>query len=62
MAKRRSTALAASNKALASARKRASDLRKNIKKDQPMEIAATIGGGYAAGWVDRYWHAFCCCL
>ena len=55
---RRSTALAKSQKALASAKKRAADLRKNIKKDQPMEIAATIGGGYAAGWVDSNQPAF----
>lgn len=50
---KRSAALVRAEKALAGARKRATDLRKKMKTDQPMEIAATIGGGYIAGFVDK---------
>jgi hypothetical protein len=48
---RRSAALSRAEKALGSARKRASDLRKKFKTDQPMTIATTIAGGALAGVV-----------
>ena len=50
---KRSAALTRAEKALAGARKRATDLRKKMKTQQPMEIAATVGGGYIAGYVDK---------
>lgn len=48
---RRSVALARAEKALAGARKRASILRQKVRKDQPMEIALTVGGGAIHGAV-----------
>jgi hypothetical protein len=51
MATRRSAALARAEKALVGAKKRAAVMRQKIKKDQPMEIALTIGGGAAHGYV-----------
>ena len=50
---KRNIALAKAEKALSGARKRATDLRRKIKSDQPIEIAATVGGGYIAGYVDK---------
>lgn len=50
---KRSAALVRAEKALSSARKRASDLRKRVKQDKPTEIGATIAGGFAAGWIDK---------
>jgi len=46
---KRSAALTRAEKALAGARKRATDLRKKMKTQQPMEIAATVGGGSSHG-------------
>lgn len=40
-------------KSLASTKKRASDLRKKIKTDQPMQIATTVAGGYLTGFVEQ---------
>jgi hypothetical protein len=39
--------------ALASTRKRASDLRKKIKTEQPTVIASTVGGAYLVPYVER---------
>ena len=50
---KRSAALVRAEKALSGARKRATDLRQKMKHQQPMEIAATVGGGFAAGWIDK---------
>lgn len=50
---KRSAALSRAEKALSGARKRATDLRKKMKTNQPMEIAATVGGGYVAGWIEK---------
>ena len=47
---KRSAALVRAEKALAGARKRATDLRKKMKTNQPMEIAGTVAGaGGGAG-------------
>jgi hypothetical protein len=48
---KRSAALVRAEKALAGARKRATDLRKKMKTNQPMEIAGTVAGGAIAGVV-----------
>ncbi len=48
---KRSAALVKAEKALSGARKRASDLRKKMKSDQPKEIAYTVTGGALAGVV-----------
>ena len=45
---KRSSALTRAEKALSGACKRATDLRKKMKTQQPMEIAATVGGGLAS--------------
>jgi propanediol dehydratase large subunit len=50
---KRSAALTRAEKALSGARKRATDLRKKMKTQQPMEIAATVGGGYLAGFIEK---------
>jgi len=50
---KRSAALTRAEKALAGARKRATDLRKKMKTDQPMQIGATVAGGYIAGFVEK---------
>ena len=50
---KRSVALKRLEKALAGSRRSASNLRKKMKTQQPMEIAATVGGGFAAGWIDK---------
>jgi hypothetical protein len=55
---RRSAALARAEKALAGARKRASIMRTKVRKDQPMEIALTIGGGALDGIVQINTPAF----
>lgn len=55
---RRTAALARAEKALAGARKRASILRTKVRKDQPMEIAMTIGGGALDGFVQLNQPAF----
>ena len=56
---RSSAALKRAEKALASTRKRAADLRKNIKKDQPIEVAVTaLGGGALDGYIQRETPAF----
>ena len=39
--------------ALASTRKRATDIRKKIKTEQPVVVASTLGGGFLAGWLDK---------
>jgi hypothetical protein len=52
MARRGSAALARAEKAVAGARKRAAVIRQKIKKDQPMEIAVTIGGGALDGAIQ----------
>ena len=46
---KRSAALVRAEKALAGARKRATDLRKKMKTNQPMEVASTVAGGAIAG-------------
>jgi hypothetical protein len=40
-------------KAVAGQRKRASDLRKKIKTEQPMNVLTTSVGGYGAGWLNE---------
>ena len=50
---KRSAALVRAEKALASTRKRARDVRQKMKKDQPMEIAGTLGGAALAGYIDK---------
>ena len=50
---KRNAALTRAEKALSGARKRATDLRKKMKTEQPIEIAATVGGGWLAGWIDK---------
>ena len=50
---KRSVALTRTEKALAGAKKRASDLRKKIKADQPIQIAGTVAGGYIAGFIEK---------
>ena len=50
---KRSAALTRAEKALSGARKRATDLRKKMKTQQPTEIISTVAGGYIAGYVDK---------
>ena len=38
--------------ALASSKKRASDLRKKVKQSQPLVISSTVAGGYLTGVVE----------
>lgn len=50
---KRSAALVRAEKATAAARKRLTARRRKAKMEKPVEIAATIGGGYVAGWIDK---------
>jgi len=50
---KRNAALEKSKLALSSMRKRATDLRKQIKTEQPIIIASTVGGGYLAGFIEK---------
>lgn len=50
---KRNAALDRAKTALAATRKRATDLRKNIKADQPIQIASTVAGGYIAGYIEK---------
>ena len=50
---KRSAALVRAEKTLAGARKRATDLCKKMKTNQPMEIASTVAGGAIAGVVVK---------
>lgn len=49
---RASAAVRKLEKAVSSQRKRASDLRKRIKTEQPMNVLTTSIGGYGAGWLN----------
>jgi len=50
---RASSAVRRLEKAVAGQRKRASDLRKKIKTEQPMNVLSTSIGGYGAGWLNE---------
>jgi hypothetical protein len=47
-----STALKKAQDALAGQRKRATDLRKKITSDKPMNVMGNVAGGYLSGYVD----------
>ena len=50
---KRNAALEKVKTALVASRKRATDLRKKIKTDQPVQIASKVAGGYLAGFIEK---------
>lgn len=55
---RRSATLARMEKAVSASRARAANLRKRIKKDQPVQVASTVAGAFIGGAVDKNTPAF----
>ena len=49
---RKSTAVAKAEKVAAAAKRRAANLRTKMKKDEPLILAATVGGGIVDGWIQ----------